>query len=188
MKSLQFFEHVIEVLEQEGRKNLEAFLGKAKVLEKAKKYEVGIQVLSEACVMFPNFKPALVEKAKMHIQNHEWDQAMDAVATVTATDKQNIEALRIYVFYLLARENDWETCEEKMNELVECMKRNESKNAELFYNISRLFARYCGRKETVLNRTMQILDFAIMLSPENPAYHNEQGHQKALMGDYQAAY
>lgn len=42
-------------------------LGKAKVLEKAKKYEMAIQVLSEASVCFPNFKPAMVEKAKLHI-------------------------------------------------------------------------------------------------------------------------
>lgn len=71
--------------------------------------------------------------------------AIDVVTTVTAQDKQNIDALRIYVFYLLARENDWDLCEEKMNELVEVMKKIEGKNADLFFNISRLFARYCGR-------------------------------------------
>ena len=94
---------------------------------------------------------------------------------MTATDKSNIEALRIYVFYLMARENDWEMCEEKLNDLLDCMKKYESKNADLFYNISKLFARYCGRKEVVLNRTLQILDIAIMLSPENAAYHTEVG-------------
>jgi tetratricopeptide repeat protein 21B len=93
-----------------------------------------------------------------------------------AADRQNIEALRIYVFYLMSREGDWELVEEKMNELLNSMRASESKNADLYYNISRLFARYCGRNEMMLNKTLQILDQAIMLSPENPQYHNEVGH------------
>lgn len=145
---------MLEICEQEGRKNLEALLGKAKVLEKMKKYDVGISVLSEACVLFPNFKPVFIEKAKLHIYNNEWDQAIDAVTSVYATDKTNIEALRIYVFYLMAREGDWEMVDEKMNELLESMKRVESKNADLYFNISKLFSRYCGRKEFMLNRTL----------------------------------
>lgn len=89
---------------------------------------------------------------------------------------------------MLARENDWELCEEKMNELMEVMKRVESKNADLFFNISKLFARYCGRKEVVINKTLRILDFAIMLQPENPFYHCEVGHQKTLLGDFNEAH
>jgi uncharacterized protein HemY len=101
--------------------------------------------LSEACVVFPNFRPAVIEKAKIHIANNEWDQASDAIQTVLTADKQNIEALRIYVFYLMSREGDWELVEEKMDELLSSMRASESKNADLYYNISRLFSRYCGR-------------------------------------------
>jgi tetratricopeptide repeat protein 21B len=183
-----FFDNVIEMLENDNKKSLEALLGKAKVYERQKKYENGIQILSEACVCFPKFKPALIEKGKLHIQNNEWDQAIDAITTVTATDKTSVEALRVYVFYLMARENDHEMTEEKLNELIELLKRIEGKNADLFYNISRLYARYCGRKEFILTRTLQILDIAIMLSPDNCMYMTEAAHQKALQGDYQAAY
>lgn len=48
----------------------------------------------------------MLEKAKVHIYNAEWDQAVDACMQVLATDKTNVEALRMYVFYLLTREND----------------------------------------------------------------------------------
>lgn len=91
-------------------------------------------------------------------------------------DSNNIEALRIYVFYLMVRENDWDLVDEKLTDLLNNMKSVESKNADLYYNISRLFARYCGRNELMLQRTLQILDVAIMLSPENAAYHAEVGH------------
>ena len=40
--------------------------------------------------------------------NGEWDQAVEAITGVLATDRNNTEALRIYIFYLLARENDTE--------------------------------------------------------------------------------
>jgi hypothetical protein len=56
------------------------------------------------------------------------------------------------------------------------MKMFEGKNAELYYNISRLFSRYCGRSEVILKRTLQILETSIMLQPENAAYHAEVAH------------
>lgn len=55
-----------------------------------------------------------------------------------------------------------------MNELTQALKKVEGKNSELIYNISRLFARYSSRKEWVLERTLKLLDIAIMLQPENP--------------------
>lgn len=54
-------------------------LGKVKVFEKVKKYDAAIQILSEACVCFPSFRPGFIEKAKIHISNNEWDQAQDAI-------------------------------------------------------------------------------------------------------------
>jgi hypothetical protein len=54
----------------------------------------------------------------------------------------------------LTRENDIDYVLEKLDELVMAMKFNEAKNADLFYNMSRLFARYCGRRDTVLEKTL----------------------------------
>jgi hypothetical protein len=45
----------------------------------------------------------------------------------------------------MAKEGDWDLVEENMNELLNSMRQFENKNADLFYNISRLFSRYCGR-------------------------------------------
>jgi hypothetical protein len=65
---------------------------------------------------------------------------------VLIKDRNNVEALRIYTFYLLTRENDIDYVIEKLEELIQAMKYNEQNNSDLFYNMSRLFARYCGRK------------------------------------------
>jgi len=37
-------------------------------------------------------------------------------------ERQNIEALRIYIFYLLSRETDLEQVVEKMGDLLEAMR------------------------------------------------------------------
>jgi hypothetical protein len=50
-----------------------------------------------------------------------------------------------------------------MNELQEAMRTSEPKNAELYYNLARLFARFCGRKELILKKTMQMLEMALSL-------------------------
>jgi hypothetical protein len=46
--------------------------------------------------------------------------------------------------------------------------------------LARLFSRFCGRKEIVLKKTMQMLDLAIGLQPENSAFHTEVGYQKQI--------
>jgi hypothetical protein len=68
------------------------------------------------------------------------------------------------------------------------MKFNEGRNAELFYNMSKLFARYCGRRDVILTRTLRMLDEAISLQPENADFHSEIAHQKCMLGEYTTAY
>jgi tetratricopeptide repeat protein 21B len=138
-------------------------LGRAKVYEKAKKYDVALEILSEISISFKNFNPALIEKSKIHIFNGDWEQALETIQKVIIEDRQNVEALRIYIFYLLSRETDLDLVVEKMNELNEAMRIQEPKNAELYYNLARLFARFCGRKEVVLKKTLQMLDLAMGL-------------------------
>jgi len=170
-----FFQQVLDEDHGGNRKNLEALLGKAKFFEKNKKYDECLEVLSELCVVNKTFWPAQVEKAKVHISNGEWDQALEALTTVLVKDKSNVEALRIYTYYLLSRENDMELVTEKMDELMLALQQREEKNADLFYNISRLFARYCGRRHEIINKTLQFMDVALSQQPENAVYHTELG-------------
>ena len=78
-KSIQLFDHVVASAEQNGKKHLEAMFGRAKVFEKAKKYESAVDILSETCICFPNFLPSVIEKAKLHHQNGEFEQSLDAI-------------------------------------------------------------------------------------------------------------
>lgn len=81
-----------------------------------------------------------------------------------------MEALRIYCFYLLARDYDQELLNEKFDELQNALRQSEGRNSDLIYNISRVFARFCGRKQEVLQKTLTLLEMAIVLQPENAGY------------------
>lgn len=183
-----YFENVLNENEGGNHKHLSAMLGLAKVLEKQKKYDECIEIISEITVCFPNFLQAVIEKAKIHIYNGEWDQATECISNVLMSDRNNVEALRIYVFIIMARENDDELVHSKMDELIQAMRTVEGKNSDMFYNISRLFARYCGRKELVLKKTQQMLDYATTIQPDNAFYLTEVGFQKSISGDFQTAY
>lgn len=183
-----FFETVLNEENGGDRRHLEALLGRAKAFEKMKKYDLSLEVLSEVSVMHKGFTPALVEKSKIHIFNGDWDLALDTVQQVLFDDRQNVEGLRIYIFYLLSRETDLDLVIEKMGELMDAMKRNEPKNAELYYNLARLFARYCNRKEQVINKTQDMLKIALQLQPENSHFQSEAAFQKSMQGDYATAF
>ena len=173
-KAMTMFESVLQ--EGDGNpRHLEAMLGRAKLHEKFKQYDNCLMGLSEITVMYPNFIPALIEKAKIHIQNGEWDNSIDYVTQVSMTDTHNVEAKRIFCYYLLARENDMESFIEKFNELLEAMRVSEPRNGDLYYNYARLFARFSGRNPQVLGMTSKLLDSALALQPDNPAYLCEYG-------------
>ena len=66
-KAMGFFEQVLDENSGSNPKHLEALLGRAKILEKTKRYDDCIATLSEITVHYPNFKPVQIEKGKIHI-------------------------------------------------------------------------------------------------------------------------
>ena len=54
-------------------------LGRAKVQEKQKKYDLALETLAEIAIQNKDFFPALLEKAKIHMVNGDWEQALETV-------------------------------------------------------------------------------------------------------------
>ena len=78
-KSLQFFETALNEEEGGNHKYLEAMLGRAKVFEKLKKYDIALEILSEVSILFKDFLPALIEKSRIHIFNGDWEQSLETI-------------------------------------------------------------------------------------------------------------
>ena len=92
-------------------------LGRAKYFEKNKKYNIALEIMSEMGVTHPSFLPGLIEKSKLHINCGDWEQALETIQKVLYDDRNNIQALWIYLFYLLSRESDIDQLMEKLDEL-----------------------------------------------------------------------
>jgi hypothetical protein len=54
-------------------------LGRAKVFENMKKYDISLEILSEIGITYKSFNPALIEKSKIHIFNGDWEQALETI-------------------------------------------------------------------------------------------------------------
>lgn len=124
-KSVQIFDAVLNEEDGGSHKHLEALLGRAKFFEKNKKFGVAIEILSEIVVLYKTFVPALIEKAKVHIISGDWDQCLETAQKVLVKDRLNIEALRVYIFYLLSRESNIELVIEKIDDLMRSFQQNE---------------------------------------------------------------
>jgi hypothetical protein len=73
----------------------------------------------------------------------------------------------------MVRENDEKHLISKLEDLLNSLRQNEGKNGDMYYNISRLFARYSSRRECILKKTLVMMEFAIMLQPDNAEYLTE---------------
>lgn len=112
-KSVQIFDSVLNEEDGGNRNHIEALMGRTKYYQMNKKYGVSVEILTELSITYKDFVPALLDKSKLHIIQAEWDMAIETIQKVLYDDPRNIEAIKIYIFYLLSRENDPEQLDEK---------------------------------------------------------------------------
>ena len=176
-----------EVGEQMYSKYLDSILGKIKVLEILKDYKNMVEYLNDLLVKAPRFVPGLVEKVKAQILIGNWDDIVESVQRVLLASNKNIEALRIWTFYALAREASYDVAVDKLKELKSALQQKEPKNAQLYIDVIKPIVRISGRKQPVLDVCLVIAQEAKKISPKNAHVLLEVGEILRLLGDYKAA-
>lgn len=73
--------------------------------------------MTEIQINYKDFTPANNIKARLLIINADWDQVLETIQKTLAYEPNNIEAIWIYLFFLLSREYDTEAVEEKFWDL-----------------------------------------------------------------------
>uniref|UniRef100_A0A7S2HRG3 Tetratricopeptide repeat protein 21B n=1 Tax=Zooxanthella nutricula TaxID=1333877 RepID=A0A7S2HRG3_9DINO len=163
--------------------NLEALMGKAKVLEGRRQWQVALECLNKVIVMHDFYLPALIEKAKTLMMTADWDQALEAAGRITAQDPDNIEALRLNVLFLLSRESRCDAAAEKLQVLVRAIERFEPKNHELVLSCAQLFSRLAGRNKAILALTAAMAKKSADACPLQAKFLTELGYQQMLLGE-----
>ena len=180
--------HFDEVLNAPGGdRELEALMGRVKILENSGQLAGAIEVLNHVVVQFSWFIPAQAEKSRMQMMAGDWDAALETAQRIQGADPQNIESLRLIIFYLLSCEGSLDDARKKMAELTDALDRHEPRNAQLYTICSRDISRLSGGNAGVLGACSQMLERARRLQPEDVATLNEAAMQQQLGGDYKAA-
>lgn len=163
--------------------NLDALMGKAKVLEGKRQWQQALECLNKVIVMHPFYLPALIEKAKTLIMTVDWDQALESAGRIQAQEPNNIEALRLNVLFLLSRESKCDAAGQKLQELVKALHLLEPRNHDLSLSCAQLFSRLAGRHKAILNITTAMVKRAADACPDQAKYLTELGYQQMLLGE-----
>lgn len=179
-----------QVLEESGdvayTKFLDALLGKIKLLEIQKDYKNMVEYLNDLLVKVPRFVPGLIEKLKAQVLIGNWDDIVESVQRILLASPRNIEALRIWVFFSLAREASIDVAVEKLKELRLALLQKEPKNPLLYIEIIKPITRIAGRKPQILEQCLTIAQEAKKLGSHSEVLL-EVGETLRLLGDYKAA-
>jgi tetratricopeptide repeat protein 21B len=168
-------------------KHLDSLMGLAKVFELTKSFKNILEILNDILVKNPRFLPAMIEKAKVMMMIGDWDEIVEMVHRILSVSPRNIEALRIWIFYLLSREANHTMACQKLQELSTALNQKEPKNPDLYMNIIKPIARICGRRENVLRATLNLAQQARRVRPDDSFILTELGEQFRLLGDLNAA-
>jgi len=167
--------------------NLDAFMGKAKVLEGKRQWQQALDSLNKVIVTHPWYLPALIEKAKTLMMTADWDQALDSAGRIQQLEPNNIEALRLNVLHLLSRESRCDEAAEKLQELQRAIQKLEPRNHALVMSCAQLFSRLAGRHKGILNITGTMMKNVSDMVPSKAKYLTELGYQQMLQGQLQKA-
>ncbi|CAJ1394225.1 unnamed protein product [Effrenium voratum] len=167
--------------------NLDALMGKAKVLEGKRQWAQALDCLNKVIVMHDWFLPALMEKAKTLMMTADWDQALEAAGRLQQQEPNNIEALRLNVLFLLSRESRCDAAAERLQELVAAMQQLEPHNYDLVLSCAQLFSRLAGRHKSILNITFSMMKRVTDAAPEQAKYLTELGYQYMMQAELSKA-
>jgi tetratricopeptide repeat protein 21B len=165
-----------------GAMAVDALFGKAYFLCTQKNTDDALQTYNVVLGLFPDYMPALVEKAKMHLAMGDWEDAVETCHRCHERDPNCIAAHRILVLHSLCRVGNSQEAAKALGQLIQAIDATEPRNHALFYSASLGPTRMSGRQPLVLQQTRELLNRAMELSPGNPMYLNERGFQQIMSG------
>ena len=90
--------------ESRTRVSVDALFGKAMFYSVDKKYEEALQTLNEVLGRFPEYLPAIIETAKVHLALQDWEMALELCGRCLDYGSANcVGARRVKLLYQLCR-------------------------------------------------------------------------------------
>eukprot|EP00758_Cryptobia_borreli_P001785 Tbor_TRINITY_DN2533_c0_g1::TRINITY_DN2533_c0_g1_i1::g.560::m.560/K19673/TTC21B, IFT139; tetratricopeptide repeat protein 21B len=186
-KSLSMFDKVLLDESKETEIDIDAAMGKISYLEKKNQFWPAQELQNKLIVLYPNFWPVFISKAKLLMRTENWDQVLEVIQRVLGKDPQNVEGLILSILHTLVKEARHSEAAESLKCLHVALNQREPKNAYIFHKCAQCFARLSAGSLEILNVTSKLADHAVELQPNNSEYLSDVAYQFALKGDYRAA-
>ena len=170
-----------------NRNNLEALMGRAKIMELRRNLPAAVEAVTEAYVKFSWFMPALIEKTRLLIALNDWDQAMENVTQILKGDPQNVMGIAWQALYQMTREGNNKAAAKCLQDLYASLQQTEPKNPELYFKLARPFARLAGGDPSVLTVTGMMSEKACQMKPDKAEYLVEAGYNRLFNEEFTAA-
>ncbi|XP_033624164.1 tetratricopeptide repeat protein 21B-like isoform X1 [Asterias rubens] len=175
-KSGKYFEDALSG----ASKNVEALIGKSRYFTLRHNYSGALDLINQAVVSYPGFMPALIEKMRLLMALQDWEQTVETAQRALSQQSSCIEAVRMEILYLLCREGNYEEAVQRLGELIQLLDRFEPKNAYIFWHLSLVYCRVCGRNQQVLQQTSSMVERAVSLEAKNAEFKTEVGYELLL--------
>jgi tetratricopeptide (TPR) repeat protein len=144
------FDEALKKTPFQGRKDLDALMGRARAYERDRRFEESIKVLNAVIVDFSQFLPAYLAKSRVLVALDEWEQADKALSKMLQdVDPDNIEALSYRILYVLTRNYEPAVLSRLFQSLIRSVKKKEPRNDKLFAQIASVFGGLIDNEEYV---------------------------------------
>lgn len=121
-------------------------------------------VLNQIISLFPNFLPAMADKALLLASMGDWEQALDAAQRVLDSDQENIDSLLIIAVHAFTQESQPHDAIEKFESLDKATGRREPASVDLALETATLFSSICNRQPRALQYCARQLERVLQTS------------------------
>ena len=129
LKRLDRLDDDVAFLNDQG--DIDSFMLRAKAKLIAKQNGETLNILNQVIATFPQFLPALTEKALLLASAGEWEQALDMTQRVLDQERQNIDAMQILTVHALTQEYQPNDSLQKLEDLDEALGTLEPSSVEV---------------------------------------------------------
>ena len=129
LKRLDRLDEDVAFLNDQG--DIDSFMLRAKAKLIAKQNGETLNILNQVIATYPQFLPALTEKALLLASAGEWEQALDMTQRVLDQEPKNIDAMQILTVHALTQEYQPNDSLQKLEDLDEALGTLEPSSVEV---------------------------------------------------------
>ncbi|XP_067824088.1 tetratricopeptide repeat protein 21B-like [Heptranchias perlo] len=155
-------------------------MGMVCCLQKEQNYVAGLETVNQIIVTIPTFLPALILKMKLFLAQNNWDQTLETAQRIMLKDGANVDALLILCLHALCKEGEHTEAENYVKQLISALEKREPQNPKLHQRVAVVLSRMCGRNQTILEQTYNLVEHALDMAPADAQIAAELGFQLIL--------